>query len=343
MKKVTVGVVGLGRAGWNIHVRALRDNANFQIVEVADPTAERRQEAETELGCRAFESIDQMLEQGSAELIVVATPNPFHESDALKVLASGKHCVLEKPIAMTYSGAKSVVDLAREKNLHLFVHHQHLFAPEYNFIREVMESGVLGEVFEIRFNWVGYSRRNDWQTLKKNGGGHLNNHGPHALTSMLALLNAPVSALLATSQHIKDAGDAEDHAHLFLQTANGRTGDIFLSTACALPQPKFTVLGSFGTMVSDTGETAKLRFYDPAQAAPLEVIDGPAAGRKYGSGDQLPWQEEERPVQPIADPGTFYGNVSAVMAGSAEIRVTPESALEVTRAIQWAYEGKDPA
>jgi len=339
--KIKVGILGLGRAGWNIHVKGLRNREDFQIVEVADPEEQRREEAKSELGCKAYPDLNTMLAEGEAELIVVATPSTFHERDALAVIAAGKDCVLEKPISTSYAGAKKAVDAAAAAGTRLFVHHQHLFSNEYHFYREIIDSGILGEIYEFRYNWVSYSRRNDWQTLKSNGGGLLNNHGPHALTTSLALLDSPVESLSASVGHIKDAGDADDHAHLFIKAKSGRVADLFLSTSCALPLPRTMLLGSCGTLTADH-EEAKLRFYDLAKAPSLEVVDGFSKERKYGNADVLPWQEETRKIAPSKPAGNFYDNVAAVIRNGAAMMVTPKSALEVTRAIEWAATGCDP-
>ena len=47
---IKVGIVGLGRAGWSLHVEALRGREDFRIVDVADPNGDRRKEASAELG-----------------------------------------------------------------------------------------------------------------------------------------------------------------------------------------------------------------------------------------------------------------------------------------------------
>lgn len=336
MQAIKTGVIGLGRAGWDIHVKAIQHDERYCITEVADPDELRRNEAAGALGCRAFSDLSSLLKEGDSELIVVATPNNFHESDTVTVLEAGRHCICEKPMAGTYAGAKRVVEAATRIGRKLFVHHQSLFSDEYNFLREIVESGILGEVHEIRFNWASYSRRNDWQTLRKNGGGLLNVLSPHLLTCLLPLLGSPVQGVWASIKHIKDAGDTDDHVHLLLRAENGRVGDAFISTCCALPIPRFILIGSTGTVVSQTGETATFRYYEQSSANRLEVIEGAAAGRKYGTGEVLPWKEITRPVEPEKRSGAFYDNVYGVLRESAPMVVTMESALEVSRVIELA-------
>src|SRR5690606_22965568 len=146
------------------------------------------------------------------------TPTPLHEPDAEKIYKAGRHCLLEKPIAFDYHGSLRIAELAKKAGKGLFVHHQHMVMPQVHLLRSVIDSGKLGRVFSIRFNWGGYRIRNDWQTLKKNGGGILNNHGPHAFTILTHLLDGKVAELNSYIQHIKDAGDADDHVEIFLKT-----------------------------------------------------------------------------------------------------------------------------
>ena len=58
-KKIGIGIVGLGRAGWGIHVQDTRRRRDYRIVAVADPLPERRAQAERELRCRSYESLSQ--------------------------------------------------------------------------------------------------------------------------------------------------------------------------------------------------------------------------------------------------------------------------------------------
>jgi scyllo-inositol 2-dehydrogenase (NADP+) len=342
-RKISIGVLGLGRAGWDIHVAQLRNHPRFHLAEVADPDPSRLAQAVAELGCTGYASLSEMLEKGLAEVIVVATPNTLHEADAMAVFAAGRHCVVEKPVSLSYQGACEVAAKASEAGCQLFAHHQLLFSPEFAFLREVVDSGVLGEIFEIRFNWVSYSRRNDWQTLLANGGGLFNNHGPHALSVMLNLLGAEVDEMNGGLRHLKDAGDAEDHVHFLLRTANGRMGDLFLSTSCALPLPRFVMLGRCGTAVSLGNGQAQLRYYDPTLAPALTVKDGAAENRSYKNEDQLAWQEEVRSFAPPQDTPTFYDNVAGVLLDGAPMVVTPASALEVARVLEWGQQGYDPS
>lgn len=331
---ITVGIVGLGRAGWHLHFTPLQAlQGCFKIVAVADPATERAQEASAETGCAIFSNIDELLAGSDAQVVVVATPSNTHYSDIKKVLNAGRHCIAEKPVALSQKDADELVALAAETGLKLFIHHVHLHKAEYNYLQSVVDSGILGPIFHVQGNWQGYARRWDWQTLRKNGGGQLNNTCPHTLSVILPLLGSRVIEVNADLRNIKDAGDAEDHANVFLKTENGTTGSFIVSTAIALPGPRWTVCGKYGTLQSD-GTKAKLRYYNPAEAADLTVLDGAAPGRKYLT-ETLNWIEKELeiPECPVAD---FHRNAYDVISCGAKQIVSPEGAADVVRVTEMA-------
>lgn len=331
---ITVGIVGLGRAGWNLHLKPILNIAEFKIVAVADPLPERRKEASDLTGCAEFAGIDELLAGSDAQLVVVATPSHTHLEDTRKTLEAGRHCIAEKPLAFSAKDANELVALAKARGLGLFVHHVHLHRAEFFHLKEVIESGDIGELFSIRTFWGGYGRRWDWQTLKKNFGGQLNNTCPHVLSVVLPLLGSPVKDVFSDLRNIKDAGDAEDHVHAVLRTESGITADIVVSTAMAQAPPRWIVSGSRGALISD-GKTSKVRYYDGNAVPPLSVLDTAAPERKYLS-ETLPWQEKEIAVGESPAPA-FHQNVLDVLLGKAEPVITPESAAEVVRVTEMLH------
>jgi scyllo-inositol 2-dehydrogenase (NADP+) len=98
------------------------------------------------------------------------------------------------------------------------------------------------------------------------------------------------------------------------------------------------VCGTSGTLSGD-GKSYTLRWFDQSQVAPLEVVDGPAAGRKYGNEDKLPWQEQSGSVEEAKSIGNFYDNVTAVIREAKDAVVTPESVRETMRVITLIRKG----
>jgi scyllo-inositol 2-dehydrogenase (NADP+) len=336
---IKVGIIGLGRAGWDIHVRRLRDDKRFQITAVVDLQEERRREAIEEFGCQAFTDYQEMLEKGDIDLVVVASQSVDHGPHTIASALSGRHVVVEKPMAMSTEEATAMIEAANTSGTKLFVHQNYRYHPDVRHLQEVIASGILGHIFEVRIRLLGFARRNDWQTLKKYGGGNLNNTCPHFIDAALMLLDSPVKRMFSDLQLTTDVGDADDHAKIVLKGENGRVIDMEVSTSCAFSEPKWTLLGTAGTLRSD-GKTSEIKYFDPSTLAPLEVNEAPPSARQYGSGEVLPWQEESRPSTATIT-SDFYDNVYAVLKEGAVMDILPEQVREVIRIIETAHREND--
>jgi len=333
-KPVKIAVIGLGRAGYNIHIKRMCDDDRFQIMAISDLLPDRLAEVQEELNCAAYPDHHALLTNADAEAVVVATYSNTHPAITRDVLRSGRHAICEKPIADSMEAAQSMLDTAEETGQLLLVHHNYRFFPITRHLVEVIRSGRLGNVFEIRCRLLSFARRCDWQTLQKFEGGVLNNTGPHFVDVGLQLLEAPVEDIFCDLKLISDVGDTEDHVKLVLRAENGRVFDLEASTSCYFSEPMFTMLGTHGTLVSD-GTTSKIAWFDPSQLGALEPVETPPLDRSYENEDAIPWQEEEVPsVGP--DIGDFYDNVWAVLREGQSPVVTPKQALEVVRVTQVA-------
>lgn len=341
---ITVAVVGLGRVGWSSHFKSLSTNPNFKLVAIADPLEERRKEAEAECpGCVGYPDLDTLLANCDAELIVDATPTFLHESDAEKIFKANRHCLLEKPMAFDYNGSKRIAEMAKKAGKQLFIHHQHMFMAQVHMLRSVIDSGKIGKVFSIRINWGSFRIRNDWQTLKKNGGGLLNNHGPHAFTVLGHLLDGQITELSSFLFHAKDAGDVEDHVEIFLKTDKEQVSSLLLTSAQAYPTPAYLLLGQYGSFVQEnTQADGKLRYFDPTGIYPLEVVDGTNKARNYNFVEEPEWKEEVLPLESFKPEYGFHDDVFNALRKGTTPAVTVESALQVMRILEWAHTGKDP-
>jgi len=326
---IKAAVIGLGRSGWDIHVRRMRGDERFKIMAVADFSPERREEAQAELGCAAFSDHNALLRKADAELVVVSSYSFTHAPIATKALSAGYNVLVEKPIAMSAAQVDRMAAARDASGKKLFVFFNYRYTKEFWHLKEIMASGLIGDVFEIRVRLLGFSRRNDWQTLRAYGGGVLNNTCPHFLDMMLRLLGAPVVETFTDLRLISDVGDVEDHVKVLIRGANDRVIDLEASTSCAFSEPKWTLLGTYGTLTSD-GKTSQIKYFDPDTLDDLGVLKGPAAGRRYGNADQIPWEEKTVPSEGEV-PHDLYDNLYAVLREGAEQEILLDEAREVVR------------
>ena len=333
-KPIKLAVAGLGRSGWDIHVAGVRGDDRYRIVAVMDPLAKRRTEAAAEFACETYDDYGKMLRATDADVVTVATPSAFHGPQTIAALKAGKHVVVEKPLSTSVREADRMIAAAATCKRHLMIHQNYRLFPSCTFMLTLVKSGKLGKLTHLAFNSSSYSRRNDWQCLRANAGGLLNNHGTHALDQLLTLVRSPIKDVLCDMKHISDAGDVEDQVTILLRAENGVTIGVNISTAAATVEqaPEWTILGSSGAATIANGK-AHLKYYDPKKAPKIRVRKTTAVdGRKYGNDDVLPWVEEAcDAIGP--DPGSFYDAVYATVRQRKKFIVQPSEVREMMRVI----------
>ncbi|MDT4988474.1 MAG: hypothetical protein QOI74_2568 [Micromonosporaceae bacterium] len=142
-----VGVVGCGYWG-SKHVRVLLQIPTVSSVVVVDPSAARRAElAQSATRVTAFASLRPAL--GHVDAVVIAAPPHEHARLALQALAAGKHVLVEKPMTTSAVTAGRLVEAAAQRDLTLMVGHTFEYNAAVWKLREVIESGELGEIYYI--------------------------------------------------------------------------------------------------------------------------------------------------------------------------------------------------
>lgn len=323
---IRVGIAGLGRSGWDIHGRTFADRSGqFQVAAVMDPDPGRRAEAVAKFGCRAHESFSALASDDGIEVVVVATPNLLHVTHTLEALARGKHVVCEKPFGQSSGDATRMIEAAREAGKLVAPFQNRRYEPHFLKAREVIESGVLGEVQMIRLAWHSFRRRWDWQTLTEFGGGELSNTGAHILDHAMQLFGEDEPEVTVDLRNILSSGDTEDHLKIVLRAPGAPLLEIELTNACAFPQDRWLVMGDEGGL---RGTTTRLewKWVDWSTHVPRELDRNPPQGRAYYS-EKLEWHSDawDGPDDFEAISGDFYEDFYHSVRGAQPLVITPES------------------
>ncbi len=326
---IGIGIIGLGRAGYAMHVRELRGLEGFRIVAGCDVLPERTQQLAQEFGARPYARHEDLLADKDVELVAVATRSDTHAEIGVACLRAGKHTVVEKPMALNLAEADRLVRAARTSRGKLLVRHNMRCEPAFVHVKEVIESGLLGKVFEIRLCRHSYNRRDDWQTLRKYGGGLLNNWGPHLIDTALQYLGGKVASVHGELKRLVCAGDADDYVKIVLKGKSGCIVDIEVSGAVALGEPHYRVMGTLGALTCDSRES-RIRWYDPAAAPALALHpETPPQNHSYGNRESLPWQEKTVPAAPAEPVADFYEVVRRTLREGRPFPVTVAQARQV--------------
>jgi len=337
---ITVGVAGLGRAGWDIHVAAMRGRKDFVITDVVDLEQARLAEAKAEFGCRTYKEWKRFLRESDCELVVVATQSHDHARQSIEALRAGRHVLVEKPMATSLRDVDRMIAARDETGRLLTIHQSARFAPDYLHIQEVMKSGVLGKVFFVRRGGYSFHRRRDWQTLSKYGGGQMNNTAVHMIDQVVQLLGSPPKAAFGDLQQIINPGDVEDHVKVVVRGESGMVVEVESTMVCAQPLPAWVVMGSRGTLVSD-GKTSHLRYTELKRLPTVKPIDSHVvAERRYGFGEKINFVEETIPSVGKSQKN-YYDYLYDSLRRGKPLFVTPESVRNTMWVLQQARKGTE--
>lgn len=149
-EKYRVGVVGFGEMGQN-HARIWADMPDAELVAIADQDPARYvAAAEQYPQCYILEGMEEMLNYGMVDIVVVATQAPFHCAHTMLALQQGCHVICEKPMALTLNECDTMVNAAKAENLLLAVHHQAVFSRAVARAEELITQGLIGRVYAMR-------------------------------------------------------------------------------------------------------------------------------------------------------------------------------------------------
>lgn len=339
---IRMGIVGLGRAGWGMHCAELDKYPNlFKIVAVCDPLKERRDMAVAKYGCAAYRRYADLLSDRDVELVDIASGTDDHVTQTLAALATGRWVHLEKPMCLTHKEAVVLRAASIKARNRLTMRHNRRFEDGFQHIREIIASGLLGEVYDIKLRFGSFSRRDDWQALKCRGGGQLLNWGTHLIDQSLQFLGAPPVRIWSDLKRVAAAGDAEDYVHILMCNAAGLTVDMEISGGRVIPEPEYTVTGTRGGLTR-SGKEIKLRYMDPAQKLKRRraSVRTPKLGT-YGTPEELKWIEETIAVQPQKPDGMtrIWEHLYATIRQNKPFPVTLDQAVEVMRIISLSRKG----
>ena len=340
---VRVGVVGLGRAGWGMHCPEIEQYPElFKIVAVCDPIKERRDLAVAKYNCCAYRRYEDLLADHEIELVDIATVSADHVEHGLAALGTGKWVQIEKPMCRNYDEALVLRAAAIKSRNRLFIRHNRRYEPGFQQVRETIDSGLLGEVYDIKLRRGGFQRRDDWQTVKRCGGGQLLNWGPHIIDHALQFLDAPPVKIWSDLKRVAAVGDAEDYVHIVMRNASGLTVDLEISGGSIVPEPEYTVTGTRGGLTLTGDKEMKLRHLDSKQklSRRRSSVRTPPLG-SFGTPESLKWIEETVPVNPTTPCGMtkIWEHLFNAIRRNRPFPIALDQVIEVMRVITVARKG----
>ncbi|MCO4293647.1 Gfo/Idh/MocA family oxidoreductase [Solitalea sp. MAHUQ-68] len=288
-QKIKFAVVGCGHIGKR-HAEMILRNPEAELVALIDIKDCSSLKID-QFNVPFFQSLEEFLSSEiPVDVINIATPNGYHASQALKCLEARKNVVIEKPLALTKLDAEKVIYKALQVNKQVFAVMQNRYSPPSVWIKEVVDSGILGNIYMVQLNcyWNRdnrYYTKDSWHGTKDLDGGTLFTQFSHFIDIMYWLFGdlKNTQTKFADFNH-KGLTDFEDSGFISFDLERGGMGCINYSTSVWNEnlESSMTIIAENGSVkiggqYMDKVEYCQIKDYTMPQLAPTNP------GNDYGA------------------------------------------------------------
>lgn len=275
MGELKAAVIGVGSMGRN-HARVYTELKQTRLVGVADAMPETAQRVAANFGVPAYTDFRELLEREKPDLVTVAVPTQEHFAVATAALEAGCHVLVEKPITATVAEGEALIQKAKTTGRKLMVGHIVRFSPVVQALKQHLEAGELGRIFQVVCRRIGPfpARIRDV--------GVVVDLAPHDLDVMRFVTGDDIVRVYAeTERRIHTAH--EDMVLGLLRFRSGVAGMLEINWLTPQKVREVVVLGERGMFRADD-LTQDLYFYENADANGLDwqhlsLLKGVSEGR----------------------------------------------------------------
>jgi predicted dehydrogenase len=313
-------VVGLGYWGPN-RLRALSEIPDVRIARICDSDPERlARSAQRYPDAEATTDFREVIADPAIDAVVIATPIYTHHDLATDSIEAGKHTFVEKPLAASSAEAERLLELARAHDRVLMCGHTFLYSPPVRKIKELIDSGALGELYFISSSRVNLG-------LHQQDVSVIWDLAPHDFSILLHWLDQTPESVSAIGRDSVMSG-IPDVAFIDLRFPDGMLSHIELSWLAPSKLRRTVIVGSEKMIVYEDGTPEPVRIFDSG----VIYRDPESFGEyylSYRTGDIVsPRIDTAEPI--VTELSDF---VSAIRESTVPVS-SPEAALDVVRLIE---------
>jgi len=265
VQQVKFGIIGTG-VGADFCARGfstLASSGTAELVAVTSRREERAKDFAAKWGLKQwYTDYEEMLQEAEIDAVIINTPHHLHHPIALDAMKTGKHTLVDKPMAVNLREADEMIEEAEKRDVKLGVILQSRFDPTFRKVKEAADEGkfgrlILGDAIVKWYRTQEYYKRSSWRGCwATEGGGALINQAIHTIDLLLWIMGPPryLSSQIDTFSH---KIEVEDLAVATIRFENGALGVVQGSTAIYPGLPtRLEIHGTKGTAIIE-GETIK--------------------------------------------------------------------------------------
>ncbi|HXP35910.1 MAG TPA: Gfo/Idh/MocA family oxidoreductase [Chthoniobacterales bacterium] len=197
---VRFGVIGCGTIAYWTYLRELKRLSGARLVAAADPDSAARSRATGAANVRMLASAGELLTLPDIDAVVISAPNAIHAELAIAAAQAGKHFYLEKPIAITETDARRVIEVVSETGVVSAMGFNRRCHPAFEQARVLISEGKIGRVRAVQTIFTEptpFDSMPDWKRKRATGGGVLLDLGSHHFDSLRWLLQDEINEVRA--------------------------------------------------------------------------------------------------------------------------------------------------
>jgi predicted dehydrogenase len=340
---IRTGIIGYGLSGRVFHAPFVDITEGFELTKISTSKPERIQLInERYPKTTVVPNPQDIINDPDIDLVINTSPNTDHARWVREALLAGKHAMVEKPFTVSVKEADELIDIAKQSGKILTVYHNRRFTSDTKTVKNLLDSGLLGEVHDYESHYDRYRNeprplsRGGWREDALPGSGIFFDLGAHLIDQVLHFFGMP-QAVTAEIKSQRIWTKADDHFDVRLHYP-ALSVTLKAGMLCKIPGPNYQIHGTNGSFV---------KYGLDVQEAALNAGAIPQ-GDDWGREPESIWGtinteykglkingklESER-----GDYREYFTNLRDAIWGKAEIAVKPEEARNVIRIIELAFE-----
>ncbi len=287
---VRFGIVGCGHIAKR-HAEHILAHPEAELIACHDINHEKGIAFAESFNINFFRNLHDLLSQDSIDIINVCTPNGVHYEVAVKALESGKHTLVEKPMALSTKDCEEMIKASLINNKQLFVVKQNRYNPPIVALKQLMQENKLGQVYYVLVNcfWnrnKEYYLRSDWKGKKKLDGGTLYTQFSHFVDIFYYLFGdvdlPSINGVTANVNH-HELIEFEDTGSFTFRFKSGALGSLNYTTSAFNKnmEGSITIFAENGT-IKVGGQYLNTLEYQETNGIVIENIPSPNKANDYG-------------------------------------------------------------
>lgn len=251
-RKIRYGILGFGLFAERAIAPAIRASSNSELIAIQKRSLSAAEEKAKALGIPlSFDSVEKLAAHEDVDAVYIVSANAFHCPSTIAAARAKKHVLVEKPMALNAAEARKMIAACKQHGVALMVGHMLRLSPLVRRMRDIVQSGMIGDITEARADFVydGRTSHRSWLFDRKlAGGGPVFDIGVHGLDTLRFILDDEVVSTKSDLNPRPTAKKTEGSANIILRFSHGTLASVYCSFLAPLRRTFIELIGTKGVI-----------------------------------------------------------------------------------------------